>query len=440
MRSPRTAYELARSQVATSPDIVRMFWRLAHRYRTTFSKVLDLGAGDGRFAIGGDFASYEGIEIDEEKLPIDGMPKTATLQHLCAFDHQGKGYSACIGNPPYVRHHDLNESWRDALASRLSDAIEEDLNRKCNLYIYFMVLALLKSRNDGLVATLVPYEWVTRPSAAPLRRYIRKNRWHVDTYRFTQPIFDDVLTTASISIIDKRNRDDCWRYFQIGIDGMDVELGKETGSRRSILPYQNRGEIWAMRGMSPGTQRVFTLTEGERIHAGLKLTDVLPCVTSLRGVPNRISRLSRVVFRKRFVDAGAKCWLIRSCYDEISPQLRAYLDAVPKSQRNTWTCENRDLWYKFPLFGIPQLIVSTGFTNYGPKVLVNSVGAHSIGSVCGVYGEKKLSVLRLQQYLRGIDFESRVVPHAKRLKKIEIRQLNTVLNRYTAWEARRAET
>lgn len=438
MSKQKTAYELARSQVSTPLEVVKLFWRITHGYRSRFSHVLDLGAGDGRFALGGRYGSYEGVEIDTTRQPLAGLPQRATIRYKCAFKHDGRGYAACIGNPPYVRHHDLDQTWRDSIAKRLGDETGEQLNRKSNLYVYFLFLALLKSRDDGLVSALVPYEWVSRPSAAPLRKFIDRNGWHVDTYRFTEPIFDDVLTTASISVIDKRNQDGKWRYLELSPKGELTELGQMTGSSRKILPYENRGNLWAMRGMSPGTQKVFTLTEGERVHAGLKHQDVLPCVTSLREVPRDLSHLTHAAFRKRFIDAGARCWLIKCHADGISPCLQAYLDSVPEERRDTSTCTSRNLWYRYSLFDVPGLLVGVGFTSFGPKVLVNSVGAYAVGSVCGVYSDTDVGFARLRNYLTGIDLEKRVVPHAKQLKKIEIRQLNAVLNGFWQWEERHA--
>jgi len=434
MRKSRTAYELGRSQVETPQAIVRVFWKVAHKYRSRFSRVLDLGAGDGRFAIGGRFSSYEGIEIDNSRKPSNKLPRRAKIVHSCAFKHNGIGYAACIGNPPYVRHHDLDVRWRNNVARRLRKETGVEINRKCNLYVYFMFLALLKSRPDGIVSTLVPYEWVSRPSAKPLREYIERNRWHVDVYRFSESVFEGVLTTASISIIDKKNKDSKWRYFSLSSAGNALELGKVTGSNRKVLSYENRGELWAMRGMSPGTQKVFTLTEGERVHAGLTYEDVLPCVTSLRGIPADLARLTEAIFRKRFVDTGAKCWLIKSYADSISSRLQAYLDTVSDKDRDTWTCNSRDPWHRYVLSDAPGLLVSTGFTKFGPKVLVNSVAARAVGSVCGVYTDNRIAWSSLRTHLMGINFEDRVVPHAGKLKKIEIRQLNAVLNNYLKTE------
>ena len=238
------------------------------------------------------------------------------------------------------------------------------------------------------------------------------------------------MTTASISVIDKGKKDGHWAYHEIEKDGTIAKLGQLTGSNYKILPYENRGKVWAMRGMSPGTQKVFTLTEGNRIHMGLSHDDVVPCVTSLRETPRTLKRLNRSAFRKHFIDAGVKCWLIRSNTDNLSSRLRAYLDNVPEDLRDTWTCTSRDLWYRYSLSDPPGLLVSMGFTSFGPKIIVNSIKAHAVGSVCGVYAQHNIAWSRLRAYLTAIDFEKRIVSHAKVLKKVEIRQFNAVLNEY----------
>ncbi len=438
MARHKAAYELARSQVRTPSEVIQLFWRITHRYRPHLSRVLDLGAGDGRFAISGLYDSYEGVEIDTARYPTLNLPANAKIRYMCAFEHDENGFSCYVGNPPYVRHHDLEEGWRDSVARRIEKQTGVAINRKCNLYVYFLFLGLLKTEMEGLVSVVVPYEWVSRPSASPLREYINRNKWHVDVYKFVEPIFDGVLTTASISIIDKKNRDSNWCFFQVDCKGNILQPKNMTGSKRPLLSYEPRGSLWAMRGMSPGTQKVFTLTEGERIHAGLELEDVLPCVTSMRELPRDVTCLNYSMFQECFVSAGARCWLIKSFAETISSRLRTYLDSIPPTRRDTWTCHSQDPWYRFRLFTAPKLLVSTGFTSFGPKVVINEIMAHAVGSVCGIYSERELDWSRIRTYLTGIDFEDRVVPHAKELKKIEIRQLNAVLNSFSQWEGRHA--
>ena len=68
MASQRTAYELSQSQVTTPKEIVTLFWKLARKYRQRLDCVLDMGAGDCRFSVGGNFSRYIGVEIDKARV------------------------------------------------------------------------------------------------------------------------------------------------------------------------------------------------------------------------------------------------------------------------------------------------------------------------------------------------------------------------------------
>jgi len=422
--------------VTTPTSVISLFWQLTKQYRERLRTVLDMGAGDCRFAKGGAFERYIGVEIDKKRVAVAKPPANGAIIHGCVFRHEGKGYDACIGNPPYARHHDIGGSWKEQTAARLERELGFSLDKQCNLYIYFFCLGLLKTRQDGLLALVIPYEWVSRPSAKALREYIQREGWDVAVYRFQMPIFEGVLTTASVSIVDKASRDGHWRYHDIAPDYRVVQRRGIANSKDGVLDYAKRGRIWALRGLSPGSQTVFTLTEGERIHAGLSKRDVVPCVTTLRRVPRELRELTRAAFRKHFVQAGEKCWLIRSHEDERSEALNAYLKSVPEEDRQTYTCQNQAPWFKYLPHPAPQLLISSGFMRFGPKVLVNSVGARAVGSVFGIHAKRKLPFRRLQAHMLQIDFEKQVVAHAKSLKKVEVRQLNSVLNAFAKQDQR----
>lgn len=436
MNHPRTAYEISQSQVATPEPVVSLFWKLTRHYRDRLGSVLDMGAGDCRFAKGGLFDLYVGVEIDKVRVASAPPPKKGRIIQGCVFQHNRGDYDACIGNPPYARHHDIESKWKDRTTARLEQELAVSLNKHCNLYIYFFCLALLKTRTDGLAALVIPYEWVSRPSAKALREYISRNRWNVAVYRFQMPIFEDVLTTASVSIVDKSKREARWEYYDIDPNYRVAKRQGITAASAGVLDYAKRGAIWGLRGLSPGSQRIFSLTEGERIRAGLSKRDVVACVTTLRRVPRGLRTLSHAAFEKHFVRAGAKCWLIASHKEKRSPALNSYLEAVPEKDRQTYTCKNQSPWFNYWPHPVPQMLFSSGFTKFGPKVLVNSVGARAVGSVWGIHAKHKLPVRRLQAHLLRINFESRVVAHAKTLKKVEVKQLNAVLNRFPGQESR----
>jgi hypothetical protein len=430
MKQIKSAYELSQSQVATPPCVVKLFWQLTHSHRQRFQTVLDLGAGDGRFATGGNFAKYVGIEIDRRRLSGAKLPKHGQVLTGCAFEHSEGSYDACVGNPPYVRHHDIEAPWKSKIVDRIKADLEVTLNKKCNLYLYFVCLGLLKTKDNGLLSFVVPFEWVSRPSAEPVRALIRRHGWGVNVYRFRTSIFPSVLTTASITVVDKSITTGRWSFF-------DIDEDQKVTPRRGIvdhpagpLKYGLRGQLWAMRGMSPGSQRLFCLTEGERIHHGLRPQDVIPCVTTLREVPHGVTQLTQPVFRRHFVRAGARCWLVKCHSKRCSKVVRTYLDSIQPAEHDNYTCNSREPWYRYAVHPIPRLLVSSGFTGTGPKVLLNCLGAHAVGAVTGIHGDRRFASRQLHKHLVGLALNKLVVPHAKSLKKIEVRQLNTVLNDY----------
>lgn len=426
--------QLSRSQVTTRDDIVAFFWRLLRERRPKLHSVLDMGAGDARFANHGHFDAYTGVEIDRHRSKHAPKAMNRRIIRNCVFRHRESNYDACIGNPPYVRHHDIEHTWKSRTLQELSKQLAVPLDERFNLYLYFLCLGILKAKDNGLVAMLIPYEWVSRPSAKPLRKYIADQKWNVDVFRFTWPIFDGVLTTASITIIDKSGRNGRWTHFDVEPAFKICRRLTTSEKMPGILNYEARGDIWAMRGLSPGSQKIFTLTEGERVHFGLSRDDVVPCVTSLRNLPATITVLNAKSFREHFVNEGRRCWLIKSYFADRSPELNAYLNSVTKDERATATCQCREQWFRFKRPAIPKLLVASGFTSHGPKIVTNTVKAIAVGTVFGVYCKQVNCSESLNDFLSAFNFETAVVSHAKSLKKIEVRQLNAVLNTFVAKE------
>ena len=290
---------LDRCQVATPEALVSKVWNLVHTRGRSIGTVLDFGAGDGRFAVGGQFNRYVGYEIDPDRWRGAKLPARAELIHRCAFRGRLASASLAIGNPPYVRNQDLPAGWRERAAQVVRERTGVSLSGLANAWQYFFFLALAATSRRGLIALIVPYEWVSRPSSMALRDYVGRNKWDVSVYRLPEKVFgDDVLTTASITLIDKLSRNGVWRYFKE--DGTATkELKFAGGNRAKVLPYERRSSESprAVRGLSPGTQDVFVLTDARRAELGLHIgRDVVRCVTSLRHLPASSATLNKAAF------------------------------------------------------------------------------------------------------------------------------------------------
>lgn len=426
---------LDRCQVDTPDDLVAATWQHIIELRGEIGKAVDFGAGDGRFARYGRYHSYIGYEIDKRLCEAATLPSRALLVNKCAFSDRIDDADLCIGNPPFVRNQDLPSGWRQEVSSLLSQRTGVTLSGLANAWQYFFLLALASLKPDGLCALVIPFEWVSRPSARILRDYISSRHWNVSVYRLIDSKFNSVLTTSSITIVDKRQKNGCWKYFEETGDGEYKMLPSPSGSDKGVLPYLRRSAPRtstprAIRGLSPGTQTVLTLTEGERVRNGLKIgRDVVPCITTLRLLPPEIDQLTDSVFDAFYRSPGAKCWLLRT--DKApSSVLQAYLEAVPASAYQTATCLEREAWWKFNMPPVPALFVSQSFKGRFPKAVQNPVNARAVGGVSGIYDVTDEQALQIVRGFDGLDITGRVVSHSNGLRKIEINQLNALFEEF----------
>lgn len=423
---------LDRCQVDTPDSLVQATWAHVNDVRPSVGKVLDFGAGDGRFARYGTYDSYVGYEIDDARRRGAVLPDNAVLINQCAFHEVIDDADLCIGNPPFVRNQDLPPGWRAHASQVLKSRTGLTLSGLANAWQYFFLLSLVSCKADGLVALVIPFEWVSRPSVRDLRDYIRAQGWRVRVYRLVDTTFDSVLTTSSITVVDKSVSGGDWRFFEETADGLWAEMKSESGSQAGVIPYRRRSDVEAaapraIRGLSPGTQKVLTLTEAERVRFGLNVdVDVVRCVTTLRSVPGDVAELDENAFRLHFRDAGQKCWLIRT---DTSPgrNLKAYLQNVPAEAYQTATCLERSTWWLFNMPPIPDVLMAQSFRGSYPKALVNHVKARAVGGVCGVHNLGAAEAATVATGLGGLDLSERVVAHSNGLRKIEINQINALL-------------
>jgi hypothetical protein len=424
---------LERCQVATPDALVRATWRHVHESKTIVGKVLDFGAGDGRFSRHGSFERYIGYEIDSSLCGAAQLADNASLINRCAFSDAIVDADVCVGNPPFVRNQDLPPGWRQHAAKTLCERTGVTVSGLANAWQYFFLLALASTKSSGLCALIIPYEWVSRPSSAAARDYISDHGWRVSVYRLVDSTFNSVLTTSSITIVDKGKCDSQWSYFEETAVGTYSRLRSPSGAKDGVIPYRRRRRDddeplpYAKRGLSPGTQKVLTLTEGERVRFGLKPSrDVVPCITSLRHLPSDIETLDVDILRLHYRTPGRKCWLIRTD-SKLSKGLDAYLAAIPASEYQTSTCLDREDWWRFAMPDIPPVLISMSFSGGFLKAVRNLAGARAVGGVYGIYNLSLDNADDITKRLRRINIGGRVVAHANGLRKIEIGQLNTLL-------------
>lgn len=417
---------LAKCQVDTPPAIVDLVWMIIRRYRSEVGKVLDAGAGDGRFSIGGTYRQYVGYELDCRRIPVDSLPANAQIMRSDAFAlPEPFDFDLAIGNPPYVRHHDLGDEWRAHISDWIHARTGVRPSGWSNAYLYFIWLGLIATVQDGLVVYLVPFDWVSRPAAKSLRDYIASNGWKLDIFRFDDEPFETVLTTACIVVIDKRSANGTMTYYRISAEHQIAQISSPTLTEYQPLAYKcAMAAVFARRGLSPGDQKVFLLKEADRVRHRLRIgRDVVPAVSTLRRIDCSEPVLTNAFFEKHFVASGERCWLINTA-NRPSIVLRRYLQQNAHICQNNSTCAKRLDWWRFTMPPPPQILYSSGFRGQTLKALRNELNAIAVGSVCGIYTATPELADIVFSRVRNFDFGAQVVALSKGFTKVEVNQMN----------------
>jgi type I restriction-modification system DNA methylase subunit len=423
---------LEHCQIRTPPELAEFVWMLVKKNRKNVGSVVDFGAGNGIFALAGNYESYTGYEIDSSKYETLALPYNVTMLDKCILHSYGK-FDLSIGNPPFIRHQDVADAWKKDARELIFRETGIKVDGLGNLYQYFMWLSLLRTNDGGIVALIVPFEWTFRQSAIKLRKYIKENGWRTTVIRLPQRyFFKNIAAVPSITIVDKERRGD-----GIEVYGVDKSL-KINSIRRSpidlneYLEYSRKNYIvYAQRGFSTGSQEFFVLTEKERVANGIKRAEVVPCVTSLRKLSLDDEILDGTLFKSEYVNRGHKCWLVKTDGDILSENLRKYLEKVPEGTRENWTCKNRDVWYYYRTPKAPAILYACSFKNgKRPKMLKNDIKARNISAVHGIFvNESLISIDSILAKLRKMNFLKGTVPTINDIRKIEVGQMNGILNR-----------
>lgn len=155
-------------------------------------RVVDLGCGDGVFmeaalAVHGPSVVREivGIELEEpavlaarERLRKSGFPPEVwRVIHGDALETPISNVKAVIGNPPWIRLHDISAAYRKSYRARFASARGAfDL---CYLFIEHSISLL---RPGGQLALVVPWGIDSQPAAAGIRRVMSTD----GAYRMTR--------------------------------------------------------------------------------------------------------------------------------------------------------------------------------------------------------------------------------------------------------------
>jgi SAM-dependent methyltransferase len=386
---------------------------------TSPDRIVDAGCGSGRFlvAAGKVFPHAELVGFDTDplachisraNLEIMGFGSRTSVRQedfLRADVARIDGQTLWIGNPPYVRHHQITSRDKDWLKihARLLDLPSSGL---AGLHVYFLLAIALKAKLGDYGAQITSAEWLDVNYGKLVRELFTKQLGgrSVLTLEATAQPFPGTATTGAITTFQFGHTVNTPTFSRIktvnelgplesGTPILRDRLLTEarwshfTRSRRSIpRDHIELGELCRVhRGQVTGANAVWI--EGEHTR-GLPEHVFYPTVTKARDLINAGVRLQDVDALRRVVDLPRDLSEL-SDGDRVAVERFLRRRAVFAAKEG-YVAQNRRAWWSVDLRA-PAPILATYMARRPPSFVLNDVGARHINIAHGLYPRETLT-------------------------------------------------
>lgn len=402
-----------RGQFFTPAPIVTSMvaWALRHGPRA----VVDAGCGSGRYAVEVRRQGFDGQLVAVDLDPLATLMARANLA-VNGFDADvvcgnflevgrpaGDGVVAWVGNPPYLRHHNLpaaTKQWAKDTAASLG----EEISGLSGLHVLFMLAVAEASRAGDVCTFITSSEWTDARYGGVARRMLGDPALlpaeRIDAVSPTATTFDDALTTAIItsSVVghtgpvavrmvddpdDLSDLTDASRgpdVAQTVLHGAgrwaQLLAGTATKAVAGMVPLGTYVSI--SRGVATGANKFFLLTQSAATAANLPDAVQVPIVSRAA----EISGSRRPAIHETDVKKVALCLPAEPADDGA---VRDYIDAGEAAEVHTgYICSKRTPWWVLPDLAVPDAFM-TCMARQPPSFRLNPDGLANTNTVHGVF-------------------------------------------------------
>jgi SAM-dependent methyltransferase len=391
-------------------------------------RIVDAGAGSGRFTIAAakqfPNAPLIAVEIDplaalmlRANASVLGFSNRLTVKLI---DYRRltlskvDGPTLFIGNPPYVRHHDISEKWKTWLAAEAAK-VGFKASKLAGLHVHFFLKTRMIGQRGDYGAFITAAEWLDVNYGRLLRDMLADGLGGTSVHLIDPKAmpFADALTTGAITCFQVGHRPDEFTMRRVDhvsdlsnlADGRRVSWGDLDGAHKwSALIHTTPkprsgfielGELFRVhRGQVTGGNRVwvhgdhapplpdrFLLPAVTRARELLAVDSVLRSADNLRRVVNLPADLSDLTAAERKKVES---------YLEWAREHDADLSYVAQHRRAWWSVSYKE----------PAAILCTYMARRAPHFVRNAAKARHINIAHGLYPREHMPTKILDSIVR----------------------------------------
>lgn len=395
------------------------------------ARVVDPGTGSGRFLLNAarcfPFAQLIAVEID----PLAGLLLRANAAVLGFSDrlrvHVGDyrtlklapitGRTLFIGNPPYVRHHDISDAAK-AWFGKTAEKFGFKASKLAGLHVHFFMRTRELAQPGDFGAFITSSEWIDVNYGSTVRAMLADGLGGTALHVIDPSAhpFDGAMTTGAIACFRVGNRPETFRVRQVASIEQLSPLGQGTavtweavqGAGRwstLIRPTQSRpegvielGELFRVhRGQVTGKNAVWIVGPDHPFAASLPVRFLFATITKARELIAAGTVLRNAGQLKRVVDLPIDL----SDLDRSERRaVNAFLAwAREHDAHESFIATHRRAWWTVGLREPPPILV-TYMARRAPTFVLNSAGARYINIAHGLYPRQPMNQRQLDGVLR----------------------------------------
>lgn len=384
------------------------------------ARIVDPGSGSGRFALkaGRTFPNVSLVAVELDPLAallcranltaagLDDRSRVIVDDYRQADLGRCDGVTAFVGNPPYVRHHQIERRWKEWLTSSAASR-SLPVSALAGMHIHFFLATLLHAGPRDLGAFITSAEWMDVNYGRLLRGMLTDGLGGESVHILAPEAmpFEGTATTASVICFRVGTKASSVKMRRVQKVGDLVNLSR---GRRISKERLQREKRWStlLNSTQPVPEGFVPLGELCRVHRGavtganstwitkandpaLPTRALFPSVTKARELfdsPDGV--LSSFAGLRAVIDLPAD---LGELDDEERDQVERFLRlAEREGARSSYVARHRNPWWSVGLRS-PAPILATYMARRPPAFVRNLVGARHVNVAHGIYPREPLT-------------------------------------------------